>query len=86
MHGSLEEFEIQPDLSSDCGVSCLRASEKIPIGGSHQRPKRQSSHIFAHFLLYFIKCCRSLEGDHCSAIYQDDRDELFSSPEPKAHG
>ena len=22
MHGSSEEFEIQPDLTSDCGVSC----------------------------------------------------------------
>ena len=22
MHGSSEEFEIQPDLTTDCGVSC----------------------------------------------------------------
>ena len=31
MHVSLEEFENQPDPATDCGVSCLLASEKIPI-------------------------------------------------------
>ena len=31
MHGSSEEFEIQPDRTTDCGVSCPLASEKIPI-------------------------------------------------------
>ena len=31
MHGSSEDFEIQPDLTTDCGVCCARASEKIPI-------------------------------------------------------
>ena len=30
MHESLEEFEIRPDLTTDCGVSCPLASEKIP--------------------------------------------------------
>ena len=32
MHESIEEFEIRPDLTTDCGVSCPLASEKIPIG------------------------------------------------------
>ena len=31
MHESSEEFEIQPDLNTDCGVSCPLASEKSPI-------------------------------------------------------
>ena len=31
MHESLEEFEIRPDLTTDCGVSCPLGSEKIPI-------------------------------------------------------
>ena len=31
MHESLEEFEIRPDQTTDCGVSCTLASEKIPI-------------------------------------------------------
>ena len=31
MHESLEEFEIRPDLTTDCGASCPLASEKIPI-------------------------------------------------------
>ena len=31
MHESSEEFEIRPDLTTDCGVSCPLASEKIPI-------------------------------------------------------
>ena len=31
MHESLEEFEIRPDLNTDCGVSCPLASEKNPI-------------------------------------------------------
>ena len=30
MHESLEEFEFRPDLNTDCGVSCLLASEKNP--------------------------------------------------------
>ena len=30
MHGSSEEFEIQPDQTTDCGVSCPSASKKIP--------------------------------------------------------
>ena len=30
MHESSEEFEIQPDPTTDCGVSCLWASEKNP--------------------------------------------------------
>ena len=30
MHESLEEFEIRPDLNTDCGVSCPLASEKNP--------------------------------------------------------
>ena len=30
MHKSLEEFEIRPDLTTDCGVSCPLASEKNP--------------------------------------------------------
>ena len=29
-HESSEEFEIRPDLTTDCGVSCPLASEKIP--------------------------------------------------------
>ena len=31
MHESSEEFEIRPDLTTDCGVSYPLASEKIPI-------------------------------------------------------
>ena len=31
MHESSEEFEIRRDLTTDCGVSCPLASEKIPI-------------------------------------------------------
>ena len=31
MHESSEEFEIWPDLTTDCGVSYPLASEKIPI-------------------------------------------------------
>ena len=31
MHESSEEFEIRPELTTDCGVSCPLASEKIPI-------------------------------------------------------
>ena len=31
MHESLDEFEIRPDLTTDCGVSCPLAPEKIPI-------------------------------------------------------
>ena len=30
MHESSEEFEIRPDLTTDCGVSCPLASEKSP--------------------------------------------------------
>ena len=30
MHESSEEFEIWPDLTTDCGVSCPLASEKNP--------------------------------------------------------
>ena len=32
MHESLEEFEIRPDPTTDCGVRCPLASGKIPIG------------------------------------------------------
>ena len=31
MHESSEDFEIRPVLTTDCGVSCPLASEKIPI-------------------------------------------------------
>ena len=31
MHESSKEFEIRPDLTTDCGVSCPLASDKIPI-------------------------------------------------------
>ena len=31
MHNILDEFEFQPDLTTDNGVSCPWASEKIPI-------------------------------------------------------
>ena len=31
MHKSSEKFEIWPDLTTDCGVSCSLAIEKIPI-------------------------------------------------------
>ena len=31
MHESSEVFEIRPDQTTDCGVSCPLASEKIPI-------------------------------------------------------
>ena len=31
MHESSQEFEIRPDPTTDCGVSCPLASEKIPI-------------------------------------------------------
>ena len=31
MHESSEEFEIRPDLTTDCGFSCPLVSEKIPI-------------------------------------------------------
>ena len=31
MHGSSGEFEIRPDQTTDCRVSCPLASEKIPI-------------------------------------------------------
>ena len=31
MHNILDEFEFRPDQTSDYGVSCPRASEKIPI-------------------------------------------------------
>ena len=30
MHVSSEDFKIQPDSTTDCGVSCSRASEKNP--------------------------------------------------------
>ena len=30
-HNILDEFEFRPDLTTDYGVSCLWASEKIPI-------------------------------------------------------
>ena len=30
-HNILDEFEFRPDLIKDCGVSCICASEKIPI-------------------------------------------------------
>ena len=30
-HESSEDYEIRPDLTTDCGVSCPLASEKIPI-------------------------------------------------------
>ena len=32
MHESWDEFEFHPDWSTDCGISCPRTSEKIPIG------------------------------------------------------
>ena len=32
MHESSGEFEIRPDLTTNCGVSCPLASGKIPIG------------------------------------------------------
>ena len=32
MHESSEELEIWPDPTTDCGVSCSLASEKIPLG------------------------------------------------------
>ena len=31
MHNILNEFEFRPDPTTDCGVSCPWASEKIPI-------------------------------------------------------
>ena len=31
MHNILDEFEFQPDSTTDYGVSCPWASEKIPI-------------------------------------------------------
>ena len=31
MHNILDEFEFRPDLTTDYGVSCPWASEKIPI-------------------------------------------------------
>ena len=31
MHNILDEFEFRPDQTTDNGVSCLWASEKIPI-------------------------------------------------------
>ena len=31
MHNILDEFEFRPDLTTDYGVSCPLASEKIPI-------------------------------------------------------
>ena len=31
MHESSEEFETQPDQTTDCSVSCPLASEKIPL-------------------------------------------------------
>ena len=31
IHDCSEEFEVKPDLATDCGVSCPWASEKIPI-------------------------------------------------------
>ena len=31
MHENSEEFEIWPDLTTDCTVSCPWVSEKIPI-------------------------------------------------------
>ena len=31
MHESLEEFKFLPDPTTDCGVSCPCACEKIPI-------------------------------------------------------
>ena len=31
MHNILDEFEFRPDLTTDYGVSCPSASEKIPI-------------------------------------------------------
>ena len=32
MHESWEEFEIRPDPTTDCGVSCPLVSGKISIG------------------------------------------------------
>ena len=31
MHNISDEFEFRPDQTTDYGVSCARASEKIPI-------------------------------------------------------
>ena len=31
MHKILDEFKFRPDRTTDCGVSCLRASKKFPI-------------------------------------------------------
>ena len=31
MHNILDEFEFRPDLTTDYGISCPWASEKIPI-------------------------------------------------------
>ena len=31
IHNISDEYEIRPDRTKDCGVSCHRASGKIPI-------------------------------------------------------
>ena len=44
MHNILDEFEFRPDLTTDYGVSCPWASEKIPIDLLWEK---QSHHVFS---------------------------------------
>ena len=44
MHNILDEFEFWPDLTTDYGVGCPWASEKIPID---LKWEKQSHHVFS---------------------------------------
>ena len=54
MYESLEEFEIWPDLTTDCGVSCHLASEKIPT-------YNRKNGVATLSQLFLIKSCSYLQ-------------------------
>ena len=50
MHESSKEFEIWPDPTTDCGVSCPLASEKIP----HRRIMGKNGVAFLDQILFIL--------------------------------
>ena len=46
MHESSEEFEVRPDPTPDCGVSCPLASKKIPIDYNGENGVATISRLF----------------------------------------
>ena len=46
MHESLKEFEIRPDPTTDCGVSCPLESENIPLDFSWKNRVATFSWLF----------------------------------------